>query len=366
MRTEYIWDGTQLIYENNGSRETMYYYDAAGQLVGFIVNGSTYYYVRNVQGDIIKILDGNMEEVVEYKYDTWGNVIGMEGSDYGKWVGSLNPFRYRGYYYDDEIGMYYLITRYYNPEWGRFLNADISLLGNVGVHLHNIFAYASNNPVVYSDTTGMGVFYSPGCVTYTTGTEVTNYVTTSDGVSHDSDRVKATRVEIAVKRFLKGFQALKSIFLGSSTSVITTKSNREVESPSLKWSPISFIHGNYDTTVLSQEGVSGVLASVDTKIEATDWTKSSLNLKVSGVNLSAGLDNLGLSASVGGYGLSLSYSLMQNTATIKGTYTTSINSNTTNTTYGGIAVSPNFLVNGLILVASSFFSVAPSAPDNSY
>ena len=137
-----------------------------------------------------------MEEVVEYKYDTWGNVIGMEGSDYGKWVGSLNPFRYRGYYYDDETGMYYLITRYYNPEWGRFLNADISLLGNVGNSLHNLYAYAANNPVVYSDPSGMGVYYSPGCVTYTTGTEVTNYVTTSDGVSHDSDRVKAARREI--------------------------------------------------------------------------------------------------------------------------------------------------------------------------
>ena len=170
------------------------------QLIGFIANGSTYYYVRNVQGDIIKILDGNMEEVVEYKYDTWGRVIGMEGSDYGKWVGSLNPFRYRGYYYDDETGMYYLQSRYYNPEWGRFLNADISLLGNVGASLHNLYAYASNNPVVFSDPAGMGVFYSPGCVTYTTGTEVTNYVTTSDGVSHDSAKVKATRIEIAVKK----------------------------------------------------------------------------------------------------------------------------------------------------------------------
>ena len=123
-------------------------YDAAGQLVGFIVNGSTYYYVYNTQGDIIKILDGDMQEVVEYKYDTWGRVVGMEGSDYGKWVGSLNPFMYRGYYYDDETGMYYLKTRYYNPEWGRFLNADISLLSNLKNNIHNLYAYASNHPVV--------------------------------------------------------------------------------------------------------------------------------------------------------------------------------------------------------------------------
>ena len=123
-----------------------------------------YYYVRNMQGDIIKILDGNMEEVVEYKYDTWGNVIGMEGSAYGQWVGSLNPFRYRGYYYDDETGMYYLKTRYYNPEWGRFLNADISLLSNLKNNIHNLYAYASNNPVVLTDKEGTNPVYSPGCV----------------------------------------------------------------------------------------------------------------------------------------------------------------------------------------------------------
>ena len=106
-----------------------------------------------------------MEEVVEYKYDTWGRVVGMEGSAYGQWVGSLNPFRYRGYYYDDESGMYYLTTRYYNPEWCRFLNADSTLIGNVGASLHNLYAYAANNPVVYSDPSGMGVYYSPGCKT---------------------------------------------------------------------------------------------------------------------------------------------------------------------------------------------------------
>ena len=184
----------------------MYYYDAAGQLIGFIVNGSTYYYVRNVQGDIIKILDGNMEEVVEYKYDTWGRVIGMEGSDYGKWVGSLNPFRYRGYYYDDETGMYYLITRYYNPEWGRFINADGTLIGNVGNNIHNIFAYAANNPVVYSDPSGMGVLYSPGCKTYTTGTEVTNYVITSTGENHYSDRVQEVQKYLNAKGYLTGAQ----------------------------------------------------------------------------------------------------------------------------------------------------------------
>ena len=123
-----------------------------------------------------------MEEVVEYKYDTWGNVIGMEGSDYGKWVGSLNPFRYRGYYYDDETGMYYLQSRYYNPEWSRFINADGSLIGNIGSSVHNIFAYASNNPVVFSDPSGTYViWYTPSSVTVSDGTNISYQMDTHDG-----------------------------------------------------------------------------------------------------------------------------------------------------------------------------------------
>ena len=95
-----------------------------------------------------------MEEVVEYKYDTWGRVVGMEGSAYGQWVGSLNPFRYRGYYYDDESGMYYLTTRYYNPEWCRFLNADGIICANQDLMSFNLFVYCSNNYVNYCDPSG--------------------------------------------------------------------------------------------------------------------------------------------------------------------------------------------------------------------
>ena len=87
-----------------------------------------------------------MEEVVEYKYDTWGRVVGMEGSDYGKWVGSLNPFRYRGYYYDDETGMYYLQSRYYNPVWGRFMNLDGIIFDDGFYRNLNLYHYCKNNP----------------------------------------------------------------------------------------------------------------------------------------------------------------------------------------------------------------------------
>ena len=105
-----------------------------------------------------------------------------------------------------KTGMYYLQSRYYNPGWCRFLNADISLLGNVGNSLHNLYAYAANNPVVLHDPSGMGVLYSPGCKTYTTGTEVTNYVITSTGENHYSDRVQEVQKYLNAKGYLTGAQ----------------------------------------------------------------------------------------------------------------------------------------------------------------
>ena len=82
-----------------------------------------YYFQRNLQGDVEAIYDlgGNLK--AKYIYDAWGNcTISSETTDYA--VANANPIRYRGYYYDDETGLYYLQSRYYDPEWGRFLNAD--------------------------------------------------------------------------------------------------------------------------------------------------------------------------------------------------------------------------------------------------
>ena len=95
----------------------------------------------------------NGTEVVAYTYDTWGNILSVTGSRAAT-VGADNPFRYKGYYWDEETGLYYLNQRYYNPEWGRFINAD-DLIGETGDLLgHNLFAYCQNNPVMNSDPSG--------------------------------------------------------------------------------------------------------------------------------------------------------------------------------------------------------------------
>ena len=82
------------------------------------------------QGDVIALIDSNGKKVVEYKYDAWGRRLSKTGT-MASTLGTLNPFRYRGYVYDEETGLYYLRSRYYNPEWARFLNADQSIHGNL-------------------------------------------------------------------------------------------------------------------------------------------------------------------------------------------------------------------------------------------
>ncbi len=118
-----------------------------------------YFYIRNAQSDIIGIINSIGKQVVSYTYDTWGKLISITGD---KALGEKNPYRYRGYRYDTETGYYYLQSRYYNPEWGRFLNGD-AIGGSIGELLsHNTFAYCNNNPVISKDPNGFRPMYTQG------------------------------------------------------------------------------------------------------------------------------------------------------------------------------------------------------------
>ena len=119
-----------------------------------LLNDSSYYfYVTNLQGDVIALTDPNGTEVVRYAYDAWGNVIAIDGS-MAVTLGALNPLRYRGYVYDPETGLYYLQSRYYNPWIGRFINADGFVSTGQGIVGNNMFAYCNNNSVVMKDSDG--------------------------------------------------------------------------------------------------------------------------------------------------------------------------------------------------------------------
>lgn len=124
-----------------------------------MAEGDLYYflYEKNLQGDIVAIYNIDGERLVSYKYDAWGNVSVTNRNISGTNAGAqYNPFRYRGYYYDEEVGLYYLNSRYYDPRTGRFLNADdTAYLGADGTPLsYNLFAYCMNNPINYFDDNG--------------------------------------------------------------------------------------------------------------------------------------------------------------------------------------------------------------------
>ena len=155
--TDYYWLNGVLQGQKIGSEYVAFLYDGDGAAYGMLVkNGTTetyYYYIYNLQGDVIGILDSDGNIVVSYSYNAWGEIESVSGT-LAETIGQKNPLRYRGYYYDGETGFYYLTSRYYDPEVGRFLNAD-SAIGQMGsVQGLNMFAYAFNNPVMYSDPAG--------------------------------------------------------------------------------------------------------------------------------------------------------------------------------------------------------------------
>lgn len=165
VTTYYTLSGNKVLYETNNIYGIIYTYDVDGSLIGFSyddnINDGTsyedYFYARNLQGDISKILKVSGSEkiiLVEYEYDAWGKLIKTDYSTAGEELFNINPYTYRGYRYDKEIDLYYLNSRFYDANIGRFLNAD-GLLGQQGNILgHNMFAYTENNPVMYTDISG--------------------------------------------------------------------------------------------------------------------------------------------------------------------------------------------------------------------
>ena len=160
--TDYYYNGTLLMgtvkttTNSDGSTTTSklrFSYDANGKVVAVNYNGNYYYYLRNAQSDIVKLIDKTGATVVEYRYDSWGKLLSTSGS-LASTLGKNNPFRYRGYVYDEETGFYYLQSRYYNPEVGRFISSDVLLSTGQGVLGHNAYAYCGNNPIVREDTQG--------------------------------------------------------------------------------------------------------------------------------------------------------------------------------------------------------------------
>ncbi|WP_243122880.1 RHS repeat-associated core domain-containing protein [Haloimpatiens lingqiaonensis] len=201
--------GGSVTYEDNGIDKIHYTYDSSGKLISMNLNGAEYYYVRNAQGDIIGLINAQGEKVVSYTYDSWGKLISIEGS-LKDTVGEKNPYRYRGYRYDSETGLYYLQNRYYNPEWGRFINAD-GIIGETGELLgHNLFAYSKNNCANMSDYSG----FRP---VYTLGEETEAMRAASYAVMN---RTRTSRASGIANSFHPSVSNLGATIYGTATSIV--------------------------------------------------------------------------------------------------------------------------------------------------
>lgn len=156
-------NGITFIYDSNGnlikqSNGLEFLYDHTG-VFAVKYGNETYYYRKDAQGNIVELLDSNGDTVVKYKYDAWGKCQTTIVDSTATEIASLNPFRYRSYYYDTETGFYFLKTRYYDPEIGRFMTIDdISYLDPDNINGLNLYAYCGNDPVNNSDSSGTFAF----------------------------------------------------------------------------------------------------------------------------------------------------------------------------------------------------------------
>ena len=125
--------------------------------IAIYLDGNTYRIADLVTGDIVAVYNESGVKILTYSYDAWGNctekLLNIAGTNN---FARSNPFRYRGYYLDTETGLYYVSSRYYDPEIGRFINADVTtyLGANNDLNSYNLYAYCGNNPVMRIDISG--------------------------------------------------------------------------------------------------------------------------------------------------------------------------------------------------------------------
>ena len=146
---DYFWQNGLLLRETYGDNELEFLYDGAGSPLGFLYNDTAYFYVKNLQGDVVRVINVSGSVVASYSYSAYGEILSSSGT-----MADINPIRYRGYYYDTETGFYYLGGRYYDPELCRFINADQHSSTGQGFIGMNKFSYCGNNPVVRIDADG--------------------------------------------------------------------------------------------------------------------------------------------------------------------------------------------------------------------
>ncbi len=218
--TNYRYDGksNKVLFEENGQGQIInsYLYDENGFPSVWNHGEQTYYYLTNYRGDVLAITNESGETVAEYTYDAWGNILTQVGS-----MASSNPYRYAGYRYDEEIQLYYLMARYYNPETGAFLTLDpLRGIEMNPITMHG-YTYANNNPVMNVDPDGQAsiseVFQRvKNAMLYAVGTLISIYINPNSltdlviSVTYFAEKI-ANGVYGSIKEYSKGKLSAKKL-----------------------------------------------------------------------------------------------------------------------------------------------------------
>ena len=154
--TKYTLHGKNVVHMTSGADELHFFYDAQNKPAVVIFNGIAYAYLYDLQGDVIGLVDNNGTQMVSYTYDAWGKMLSKTGT-LASTLGTIQPFRYRGYALDEETELYYNQSRFYNPSIARFITADTTGVLTASLKSlteKNLFAYCDNNPVMRKDIDG--------------------------------------------------------------------------------------------------------------------------------------------------------------------------------------------------------------------
>lgn len=274
VTTEYFYNGSILAGEKIGNNVIIYMYDNNGDIFGFIYNGTEYYYIKNAQNDVVAIADASGNVVVMYYYNAWGEIIDCVDNTTFE-LSSINPITYRSYYNDNIVGMdmYYLNSRYYMADWGRFISADGILGVNQDMNEYNLFAYCSNDPINNFDLNGCGKISN---WFKTIGQKISNWwnstppsssftiPSTSQAIGKTSDIVLGTVEEITDSYTRNNFCKInysKDYHTSSTTSLLDGKSTK----PYSKASKIS---------KMGATAITGVTLAVDL---GNTWTENNSN-----------------------------------------------------------------------------------------
>ena len=207
--------GGRVTAQRTGLTSMFFQYDRNGTPFGFIYEKKQYFYITNLSGDVVGITDADGNKIAEYTYDEWGKLLDITATDMS--LAKLNPLRYRGYYYDNETGYYYLQSRYYDPELGRFISSDGFEYIDTSNRLNsNAYIYCWNCPTAFEDADG------------TTPKLSIDKQTITDFLSKTAEKIKnnniVTRFQNLQSEFNASMEKLKFYYMnpGELTSELLT------------------------------------------------------------------------------------------------------------------------------------------------